>query len=276
MSQQQPRRPQGNEQQQEPVKYGDVFPVSGELAPKPIAPQDAAMIQSAESLILGQTQKGGPASVMQSAATLNERVGVAGHTQVTGAAADQGVTVSETDLPGGRVVSEAIGGQVVGSFVQPGSAQGTTGKVSYGDDGAAGNDIDIDIGGGGKITIGEALEATALTAGDKPVDQSDAAAIQAAEVRATGRNVITPGGVAAAAQAAATHNARVLRDEDKTRLGDILTDAALKLPADKEATPKDAEGVVGAEMRNNPNLVTHPGGVAASVVAAARLNQNND
>ncbi|KAI3928946.1 hypothetical protein MKW92_018587 [Papaver armeniacum] len=271
MSQQQPRRAQGNEQQQEPVKYGDVFPVSGELASKPTAPRDAAMMQSAESSILGQTQKGGPASVLQSAATQNVRAGVVDRSQVTAAAADQGVTVSETDLPGGRVVSEAIGGQVVGSFVQPGSAQGMTGQVTYG-----GNDIDIDIGGGGKITIGEALEATALTAGDKPVDQSDAAAIQAAEVRATGRNVITPGGVAAAAQAAATYNTRVARDEDKTTLGDVLTDAALKLPADKEATPRDAEGVVGAEMRNNPNLVTHPGGVAASVVAAARLNQNND
>ncbi|KAI3924980.1 hypothetical protein MKX01_009808 [Papaver californicum] len=276
MSQQQPRRPQGNEQQQEPFKYGDVFPVSGELASEPIAPRDAAMMQSAESSILGQTQKGGPASVMQSAATQNVRAGVVGRTQVTGAAADQGVTVSETDLPGGRVVSEAVEGQVVGSFVQPGSAQGTTSQVAYGGDGGVGGGNDIDIGEAGKITIGEALEATALTAGDKPVDQSDAAAIQAAEVRATGRNVITPGGVAAAAQAAATFNARVWRDEDKTTLGDVLTDAAVKLPADKEVTRRDAEGVVGAEMRNNPNLVTHPGGVAASVVAAARLNQNND
>ncbi|KAI3951705.1 hypothetical protein MKW98_013763 [Papaver atlanticum] len=49
-----------------------------------------------------------------------------------------------------------------------------------------------------------------------------------------------------------------------------ILDAAFKLPADKEATPRDAEGVVGAEMRNNPNLVTHPGDVAASVVSAAR------
>ncbi|KAI3962003.1 hypothetical protein MKX01_021886 [Papaver californicum] len=234
------------------------------------------MMQSAESSILGQTQKGGPASVMQSAATQNVRAGVVGRTQVTGAAADQGVTISETDLPGGRVVSEAVGGQVVGSFVQPGSAQGTTGQVTYGGDGGGAGGNDIDIGEAGKITIGEALEATALTAGDKPVDQSDAAAIQAAEVRATGRNVITPGGVAAAAQAAATFNARVSRDEEKTTLGDVLTDAAVKLPADKEVTRRDAEGVVSAEMRNNPNLVTHPGGVAASVAAAARLNQDND
>ncbi|KAK4487646.1 hypothetical protein RD792_005700 [Penstemon davidsonii] len=125
----------------------------------------------------------------------------------------------------------------------------------------------------GTITIGEALEATALTAGHRPVDYSDAAAIQAAEVRATGRTNIVPGGVAAAAQSAATRNARVTRDEDKTKLGEILSDASAKLPSDKPVTRRDAEGVIGAELRNDPNLCTRPGGVAASVAAAARLNQ---
>lgn len=54
------------------------------------------------------------------------------------------------------------------------------------------------------ITIGEALEATALSAGNKPVNQSDAAAIQAAEIRASGS--IHPGGVAATAQSAASRS----------------------------------------------------------------------
>lgn len=76
--------------------------------------------------------------------------------------------------------------------------------------------------GVGPITIGEALEAAALTAGRKPVEWSDAAAIQAAEVRATGRTAIVPGGVAAAAQSAASLNARTPRAEDKTTLADIL------------------------------------------------------
>lgn len=40
-------------------------------------------------------------------------------------------------------------------------------------------------------------------------------------------------------------------------------------------TRKDAEGVAAAEMRNDPMLTTHPAGVAASVAAAARLNQSN-
>lgn len=76
--------------------------------------------------------------------------------------------------------------------------------------------------GGGGITIGEALEATALTVGEKIVEWSDAAAIQAAEVRATGRMNIAPGGIAATAQSAATMNARVTQDEDKTKLADVL------------------------------------------------------
>ncbi|KAK8972078.1 hypothetical protein V6N11_061886 [Hibiscus sabdariffa] len=128
---------------------------------------------------------------------------------------------------------------------------------------------------GGGITIGEALEATALTAGKKPVEWSDAVAIQAAEVRATGRTSIMPGGVAAAAQSAATLNARATRDEDKTKLANILANATSKLPSDKPSTRKDAEGVMGAEMRNDPNLTTDPAGVAASIAAAARLNQGH-
>lgn len=76
-----------------------------------------------------------------------------------------------------------------------------------------------------QITIREALEAAIATAGNKPVDQSDAAAIQAAEVRATGSNVIAPGGVGAAAQSAAAFNAGLGldRDEDKIKLADVLT-----------------------------------------------------
>ncbi|KAF3670855.1 Late embryogenesis abundant protein D-34 [Capsicum annuum] len=131
------------------------------------------------------------------------------------------------------------------------------------------------VSGRANITIGEALEATVVTAGHRPVDYSDAAAIQAAEVRATGRTNIIPGGVAAAAQSAATRNARLTKEEEKTKLAEILAEASSKLPSDKPVTRKDAEGVIGAELRNDPNLCTRPGGVAASIAAAARLNQTN-
>ncbi|KAJ1423817.1 Late embryogenesis abundant protein [Sesbania bispinosa] len=257
MSQQQQRRPQP-QPGQDPIKYGDVFNISGDLAQKPVAPEDAAMMQSAESRVLGQTQPGGAAAAMQSAATRNEQAGIVGHRDVTDVTGDRGVTVTETQVPGRRIVTEAVGGQVVGQFVEPMPVQ--AGRIGVVQESA--------------ITIGEALEATAQTVGNKPVDQSDASAIQAAEVRATGSNVVTPGGLAAMAQSAAAYNAECQRDQEKIKLADVLTDATAKLPADKAATLQDAEGVASAEMRNDPDAITTPGGVAASVAAAARLNQN--
>ncbi|KAL5070090.1 hypothetical protein RYX36_020977 [Vicia faba] len=253
MSQEQPKR----HVNQEPIKYGDVLPVSGDLAQKPVAPEDAAMMQSAESRVLGQTQPGGVASVMQAAAAKNEQAGIVGHQDVTDVTGDRGVTVTETQLPGRRIVTESVGGQVVGQFVEPTPVQcGPTSPVRE-----------------SALTIGEALEATSYTLGDKPVEQSDAAAIQAAEARATGSNVITPGGLASAAQSAAAFNADCSKEE-KIKLRDVLTGATAKLPADKAATRQDAAGVASAEMRNSSDASATPGGVAASVAAAARLNES--
>jgi hypothetical protein len=79
------------------------------------------------------------------------------------------------------------------------------------------------VADGTKITIGEALEAAGFAAGRRPVELSDAAAIQAAEVRATGLDANIPGGLAAEAQSAADSNALAASDEDKTTLGDVLS-----------------------------------------------------
>ncbi|KAK7344198.1 hypothetical protein VNO77_13543 [Canavalia gladiata] len=277
MSQEQPRR-------EEAIKYGDVFNVERELGSKAVAPVDAAMMQKAETAMIGKTEKGGAAATMQAAALKNERDGVVGHNDITQVVAQSGVSVTESDLPGRQVISESVGGQVVHTLEEKERnicklvevveqfgqkvASNTTMPSSLA------QDLGSRVGGG--ITIGEALEATVLTAGKKAVEWSDAAAIQAAEVRATGRTNIVPGGVAAAAQSAATLNARTTKDEDKTKLADVLSDATSKLPSDRPATRRDAEGVTGAEMRNDPNLTTHPGGVSASVAAAARLNQTNN
>lgn len=110
MSQQQKQRIQ------EPIKYGDVFTVEGELAEKPVAPRDAAMMQTAEKEMMGKTQKGGAASVMQSAAVKNERAGFVGHNDMNDFASDRGVSVTETDMPGRRIITEAVGGQVLFFF----------------------------------------------------------------------------------------------------------------------------------------------------------------
>ncbi|GJN09019.1 hypothetical protein PR202_ga26986 [Eleusine coracana subsp. coracana] len=264
MSQEQPRRP--SEQVVDAVRYCDVFPVSGGLAGQPIAPQDAATMQSAENMVFGQTLKGGPAAAMQSAATANERLGVVGHGQATDATAVQGVTVSETRIPGGRMVTEFVAGQAVGQYFAPDDAAAGGSGVGVGGAAAAADMT--------KVTIGEALEATALAAGDTPVERSDAAAIQAAEARATGLNANVPGGLAAKAQAAAAANEMVDRDEDKTTLADVLADAATKLVVDKPVDSTDALRVAGAESRNKADATAKPGGVAASMAAAARLNRD--
>ncbi|GAV81842.1 LOW QUALITY PROTEIN: SMP domain-containing protein, partial [Cephalotus follicularis] len=168
MSQEQPRRPQSEldprRQQaaagQDPTKNGDVFDVSGDLASRPVAPRDAALMQSAEAVALGQTQKGGPAAVMQAATTVNQR---AGQVQI----------YLILSIP--KSVSEIV----KYTMWKPCKwyQQFAVGAIQ-------------------QITIGEALEAAAHTAGAKPLDQSDTAAIRVAEIRATGFIAIIPGGLA--------------------------------------------------------------------------------
>ncbi|XVF32557.1 hypothetical protein REPUB_Repub17cG0092500 [Reevesia pubescens] len=261
MSQQQPRRPRADQfLDQEPIKFGDVFNVTGELASKPIGPQDAAAMQSAETMVLGQTRKSGHAAVMQSAATANERAGIVSQDEAD-VDGDEGITGIKADADGEVWVTEAVEGQVVGQYIQPEvSAVTTTPAKLFASD---------------PITVGEALETAAFSAAEKPIDQSDAAAIQAAEMRATQSNEVLPGGIASEAQCAATRNSRTMRFEDQATLSDVLSDATLMLPRDKPVNREDADRVVAAELRNNPDMTTTPGGVGAAMAAAARRNQNS-
>ncbi|WCJ21552.1 Late embryogenesis abundant protein 31 [Euphorbia peplus] len=259
MSQGQPQRPRSHSnEQQEALTYGDVFSVTGDIATQPVAPGDAAIMQSAENSVLGYTQVGGPAAVMQSASGINVATGAVDPNSVSDAVINEGVTVSQDNFGGTQIITEKVGGEVVGQYVDPRGAMEST------------MDMDTD-----SITIGEALEATSFSeAADKPIDESDAAAIKAAEVRAIGSNATPPGGIGAEAEAAAHHNARVMSDQNKTTLSDVLADASTRLGGDKTVTFEDAEGVIGAEIRNKLDMRTTPGGVAASIAAAARLNQN--
>lgn len=52
-----------------------------------------------------------------------------------------------------------------------------------------------------------------------------------------------------------------------------MQNATAKLAADKEVESGDAARVAGAETRNKPGAAARPGGVAASMAAAARLNR---
>ncbi|KAG2537952.1 hypothetical protein PVAP13_9NG319873 [Panicum virgatum] len=210
------------------VLYGDVFAVEGELARTPIAPQDAAMMQAAESAVLGRAPRGGTAAVMQLAARRNERLGVVarGEAATDGAAAECGVAVTEARVPGARVVTEFVADQPVGQYIEAAEdddpadgAAAEAGELGGGCRGPGGAVRD-----GTKITIGEALEATAFSAGDQPVEPSDAAAIAAAEARASGADEAPPDGLAARARAAADANANAVarRDEDRATLRDVL------------------------------------------------------
>jgi hypothetical protein len=56
MSQGQPRRAEGEaalQQQDRPIKYGDVFDFSDELAAQPVVPRDPALLQSAKDTVQG-------------------------------------------------------------------------------------------------------------------------------------------------------------------------------------------------------------------------------
>lgn len=72
------------------------------------------------------------------------------------------------------------------------------------------------------VTIGEALEAVALSAGNHPVDSADAAAIEAAEKRALGVDTLPKGGLGEEAHQAAEFNAKILQVEIRTTMDDIL------------------------------------------------------
>ncbi|KAE8681582.1 putative Late embryoproteinsis abundant protein D-34 [Hibiscus syriacus] len=215
-------------------------------------------MQSAENTVLGHTTKKGPAAAMQSASTGNERASLVSHNQ----GGHQGVSVIKSNKDDGEVlVTESIGGQVVAEYRQPDVSAVTTTPATL-----------IDPG---PITIGEALEVAALSASDKPIDESDVAAIQAAEMIATGSSEILPGGIASEAQSAAIRNSQINRSEDRATLSDILADASAILPKDKVVTREDAEKVVAAEVRNKAEMQTTPGGVGDAMAIAARRNQKS-
>ncbi|XP_047043470.1 late embryogenesis abundant protein D-34-like [Lolium rigidum] len=159
---------------------------------------------------------------------------------------DDRLRVTETDQHDGkRVVTATAAGQVMAQFTVP----------------AVGKATDA-------VTIGEALQAAAS---DAPVDLVDAAAVQAAETRATGLGRVVPGGVAAAAQKAAETNMRLDAGEEKVRLRDVVGSATAVLPANKAVTREDARKVAAAAERN-----ARGGGgsdVADAVAAAAEMNQ---
>lgn len=236
----------------EPITYGDIFSVSGEVEKEPITVKDAALMQSAETRAVGRSHKGSAAAIMQSAAEINERFGLVDRNRETIAAAE-GMAVIETQVPGQVVCTEFVAGQPVHSEIKPVSTQHSVAAIDA-------------------ITIGQALAAAAMKKGDKPIDSNDARAIQCAEKRATGNPLAQKGGLAATAQAAAELNPRV-NDVGKTTLSNILLAASEDLPADKAVTTEDAEKIMETEARGSPYGHPQSGGIGETMQAAAKLNE---
>ncbi|GMH27956.1 hypothetical protein Nepgr_029799 [Nepenthes gracilis] len=141
------------------------------LASKPIAPQDPAAMQCAEDQTLGKAQKGGPAAEMHPAAIENVQAGEVFGDSVTEVVRDEGDWASRLVVDSAGIVTEFVGDEVVGQYTEPETVQLRTPAAV----------LTLD-----PITIAEALESTAFSVGDKPVDRIDATAIQAAEMRAIG------------------------------------------------------------------------------------------
>ncbi|CAL5002630.1 unnamed protein product [Urochloa decumbens] len=159
MAQPQPRRgDQGLQQQggkapaaapQDPIKYGDAFAVKGELAAQPIAPRDAAAMRSAEDSVPGvqvpQESGGGfsAAAFMETAAQYNETVGAVRPGQASDAAAKHGINLTQDAVPGGKIVTEFVAGQVVGQYAvaeaPAAQQQDTAGAKAAGSEGGAGH-----------------------------------------------------------------------------------------------------------------------------------------
>lgn len=210
MSQQQPQRP---------ITYGDVFEhVQGELASQPITVEDAALMQSAETVNQGKTQKGGAASTMQSAADTNVNVGVV-DPKAHSNAAEQGFGMRSMVIDG-KVLQEQFVGEhqvanrrtFIPTFAQAAAAEG--------------------------ITIGEALQEAASNDPLKVVEEKTARAIQSAEARATGIPAGLKEGPGATAQSAAQKNAQ---GRENITLSQVLSDATEKMPFDKVVTQEDVE-----------------------------------
>lgn len=108
--------------QTEAIKYGHVFAVTGELAGQPIAPRDAAAMRSAEESVPGvpvpQDIGGGYSAgvAMETAAAYNQAVAAVRPGQASDAATNQGIAVTQTSVPGGRIITEFVAGQVHTNF----------------------------------------------------------------------------------------------------------------------------------------------------------------
>lgn len=175
-----------------------MFAVKGELARTPTGLEDAAMMQAAENAVLGQAPRGEAAAVMQSASRRKGRLGVVPRDEATDAAADGWVAVTEARVPGFRVKHARsswptrcrpfrVDATVALNCLKPSVRTSATyvlhkmrcsvyvciclsGRTPLAAE-QQGKAVSAECWtAGSRITIGKALEATAFSAGDEPVE----------------------------------------------------------------------------------------------------------
>ncbi|EOA14390.1 hypothetical protein CARUB_v10027585mg [Capsella rubella] len=118
---------------------------------------------------------------------------------------------------------------------------------------------------GRSTTLTEALKAAAMNVGRKPVETTDVAAIKE-------KAMDHGGGVTAVASRAVSRNKKIVKEDEKTNLRDVMSEIDVRVTRDREVTSEDAEAVVQAELTHSPFNDIIPGGVAESVTAAYKLN----
>ncbi|KAL1156234.1 hypothetical protein V6Z11_A08G077900 [Gossypium hirsutum] len=168
MSQQQPQQLKpDHSHDQEPIKYSDVFNVTGELASKPIAPQDAAAIQREGSLVR------------------HDRANITGY---------EGVTVTKTNTGGEAWITEAK--KVVGQYIQP-EVPAVNNPTVTPDPITVGEALEMAV-----LSTADKADVTTMLPRDKAVTPEDADKVVAAELRNNPYMSTAPGGVTASMTAA--------------------------------------------------------------------------
>lgn len=163
-------------------------------------------MQSFETKTLGHIQKGGPAAEMEAASAKNVKAGLVDSDATN--ISEHDINISLANVGNNHVIRESLNGQVVAEYMNPDEAQRDPTARAASDH--------------HQMTIGEALERSGALAGDKPIEQCDAVAIQSAEMRAVVSKQTPITIVGRAANSAADLNTQATRDEDKTKFSDVV------------------------------------------------------
>ncbi|GAA0170806.1 hypothetical protein LIER_41026 [Lithospermum erythrorhizon] len=204
----------------EAIKYGNVFNVKGELASKAITPRDAALLQSAENMVIGMPQKDGPAAIMRSAAVENVKHGFVGVEDVTDIVQKEGVTLLEVLGKCSGPIGGALEAAILSSAGEKPIVKSDAAVIEAAEMHATGKGREIPGGlaeeaysaadrnlqAEDKITLRDILVDAKKKIPDKPVSRAVAEAVIVAEVEHNPDMQTQPGGIVSLIAGAARLN----------------------------------------------------------------------